>query len=140
MKNTGRPSEKAFEDHFKRSGKECFLHRFVDASEIQGRTGVVGQARAQPSDYLVVSAGRTVFVEVKSTTHKTAFAFSLLRKVQSASAIQITTAGGTYYLYIHSLAKSQWYAVPYGVITDAKIDGKSSIKWEDLEPWRITLV
>lgn len=139
MKNTGRPSEKAFEAYFKGKGKDAFIHRFVDAAEIRGRTGVVGQARAQPSDYIIVVEGRTIFAEVKSTTHKTAFAFSLLRKVQTASAIQIMAADGTYHVFIHSLAKSQWYSMPYSVVIDAQIAGKSSIKWEDLEQWRITI-
>lgn len=133
MKNTGRPSEKAFEHHFERMGKNAFVHRLVDAAEIKGRTGVVGEARAQPSDYILVYNGKTYFAEVKSSSNKTSFAFSLLRKTQTAFARRIIAAGGEHIVFVHSLANSQWYLVPYQTIIETIDSGeKSSIKWQDM--------
>lgn len=139
MKNTGRPSEKAFEAFFKAKGKDAYLHRLVDAAEIRGRTGVVGQARAQPADYILIYNEQMCFAEVKSTTNQTAFAFSLLRSSQTAAARQILAAGGAYLVFAHSLALSQWYVISYQTILTYMADDKASIKWEDLETCRLTI-
>jgi penicillin-binding protein-related factor A (putative recombinase) len=136
MRNTGKPSEEEFEEYFKSFGKRAYVHRFVDAAEIKGRTGKVGEARPAPADYLVTVDGETFYAEVKSTEHETRFAFSLLRTVQSAIAKQVLAAGGDYCLYIHSLHLNQWFKVPYSQV---KSSPKKSLTWEELLPWRVTI-
>lgn len=135
--NTGKTSEKIWEDYHRRLGKRAFFFRFVDASEIRGRTGKVAtSARSQPSDYILTIDGRTEYAEVKSTGSATSFSFSMIRPSQNAAAKQIITAGGEYVIYIHALKRNQWFRVPYNVIQAA--DGKS-LKWEQLQPleWKI---
>ena len=133
MKNTGKPSEDKFERHIASFGKKAFLHRFVDAAEIRGRTGKIGQARTAPSDYMLVLDGETSFAEVKSTVHSTSFQFSLLRTTQSADATRILAAGGTYKVFIHAIEPDLWFCVPYGVL---KGHPKRSMTWDELSPWR----
>lgn len=137
--NTGKPSEKIWEDSFARQGKRAFTHRFVDAAEIKGKTGKVAVgASPQPSDFLLVNNGLTFFCEVKSTQNETSFPFSMLRTTQSAMAKMILAAGGGYRIYIHSLALDQWFCIPYQVVLDVKAAGASSIKWPILAPYQWT--
>lgn len=139
-RNTGKPSEQSFEAHFAAFGKRAFVHRLVDAAEIRGRTGKVGEARPQPSDYIVVFDGQTFFAEVKSTTHERNFSFSLLRPTQSAAAKQVLSAGGSYLIFIHKLAgQPQWYQVPYSFIQQSKSLNKGSLSWQELTQWKITI-
>jgi penicillin-binding protein-related factor A (putative recombinase) len=135
MKNTGKPSEEAFERLFQSLGKKAFLHRFTDASDIKGLTGQVANASAQPSDYIVVWHGKsTFFAEVKSTVNRTAFPFNLLRPAQSAAGLQIEYAGGEYMIFAHalSLPNQPWFCFPYHLVRAEKARGKGSIKWDDL--------
>ena len=139
MKNTGKPSEQAFEEHWTALGKLAFFHRFVDASEIKGRTGKIGHARPAPSDYLVTHTNKTFYAEVKSTENETRFPFALLRVVQSAAAKQVLAAGGEYWIFAHSLHLNQWFAFPYSVVNVAKSHGQASIPWKELEQWKVNL-
>lgn len=133
MKNTGKPSEELFENHIASYGKRAYLHRFVDAAEIRGRTGKVGQARAAPSDYLLVLDGKTSFVELKSTIHETRFAFSLLRTVQSAACKQVLAAGGSYDVVIHAIKHNRWFWLPYAELRTTE---RRSIAWDEFPSWR----
>lgn len=139
-KNTGKPSEKAFTDALKRLGKRAYHHRFVDASEIKGKTGKIAVAASpQPSDYLVVIDGDTHFAEVKSTQSVASFPFSLLNTNQTAAARMILAAGGGYWVYAHSLILNKWFRFPYSLVTQTKEGGKASIKWSDLSSYEWTL-
>lgn len=136
-KNTGKTSERIWEDSFTRKGKQAFTHRFVDSAEIKGKTGKVAVgASAQPADFILVHAGKTSFCEVKSTLNETSFPFSMLRTTQSAMATMIQSAGGDYLIYIHALAIDQWFCIPYSTITAVKEVGASSIKWPLLAPFK----
>lgn len=140
-KNTGKPSEKAFEAAYKKLGKMAYVHRFVDASEIKGKTGVVAvSASAQPSDYMLVEDGKTSFAEVKSTVNETSFPFSLLKKNQNAAALMIMAAGGEYLVFVHAVALDRWFKFNYQLVLDTKATDKASIKWTDLLPheWNLT--
>lgn len=135
-KNTGKPSETVWKDAHTRLGKRAFFHRFVDASEIVGKTGKVAiSASSQPSDYLLVLDGLTSFCEVKSTQNTTSFPFSILRKNQSADAKMILAAGGSYWIYAHALELNRWFRFPYSLVDQVKAAGKSSIPWVDLNPF-----
>lgn len=131
-KNSGKASEKQWEEHFDRKGKVAFYHRLVDASEIRGRTGVVGRSvRKSPADYILTTRGENVYAEVKSTENKTSFPFNMIS--QASTAKQIQTAGGPYVVYVHALEHDQWYRIPYNVIEACKAAGRASLKWEEIE-------
>lgn len=134
MKNTGKPSEKIFEAFLDRLGKKACYFRLVDASEIVGRTGKVAvSARAQPSDYMVTMNGETFYAEVKSTSSKTSFPFSMIKPSQFAAATKVIAAGGTYRIFIHRLDTDTWYMIPFSHVTEVMDLKKSSIPWADLE-------
>lgn len=138
-KNTGKKSEKIFEERLDRYGKDCVYFRLVDASEITGRTGKVAvSARAQPSDYIVTYKGKTAYAEVKSTQNPTSFPFSLLKKTQTAAATMVVAAGGDYYVFAHNLLTDQWYRFPYSLVQRTQASGKQSIPWGELETYAWT--
>lgn len=138
-KNTGKPSEEAFEEHLDRMGKRSYYYRCVDAAEVRGRTGKIGFTRPAPSDYVVTHNGVTFYAEVKSTQHPTAFQFSLLRTVQSGIAKQVLAAGGGYWVFLHHLPTNIWYRIPYQFIQSVKDLGKSSVPWANLERFQYAL-
>ncbi len=129
VQNTGKPTEEEFEGIHARFGKRAFLDRLVDAAEIKGRTGRIGNTRAQSSDYIRVFDGATEFAEVKSTHDPTAFRFSLLKKKQKAKAAMITSAGGSYVVYVQRLPMGLWYRVPYHCIQNHPTQ---SMPWDSL--------
>lgn len=135
-KNTGKLSETVFENHFRRLGKRAAVHRLLDASDVKGLTGRIGDIPPQPSDYVLTVDGKTSFAEVKSTQDPTAFRFSLLRRTQTAQAAIIGAAGGSYDLYIHHLPSNAWYILPYTVVIAVKHEGRASIPWEALRPYQ----
>jgi penicillin-binding protein-related factor A (putative recombinase) len=138
-KNTGKSSEQKWEDHFTALGKTAFFYRVVDAAEVRGRTGKIGFVRPAPSDYILVHQGRTSFAEVKSTQNATSFPFSLLRRTQSAIAVQVVSAGGNYDIYAHNLVTDVWYKFPYQLVTETKRAGKASIPWSQLQDFTYAL-
>lgn len=139
-KNTGKLSEQKWLEAHNKLGKRAWVHRFVDASEIVGKTGRVAVAASpQPSDFMLVLDGETSFSEVKSTQNKTSFPLSILRKTQSTQAKMILAAGGSYWIYIHALILKKWFKIPYTLVTQIKAEGKASIKWQDLSQYEWTL-
>ena len=135
MKNTGKPSEELFDDSWKHLGKKVFVFRFSDTADLRGMNkGKALTAKAQPSDRLVVHDGETYFAEIKSTIDTERFKFSLLRKVQGFAAAAAIAAGGTYFIFIHRLDRNRWYCLPYEVVAHAKVSGKGSLTWTELEP------
>ncbi len=138
-KNTGKPSEQKWEDHFTGLGKVAYYYRVVDAAEVRGRTGKIGFIRPAPSDYVLVHQGRMSFAEVKSTQEKTSFPFSLLRTVQSGIAKMVIAAGGIYEVYVHNLITDTWYKIPYEVIQSTKDSGKASIPWSNLQDFKYAI-
>ncbi len=138
-KNTGKPSEQAFEAALNRLGKRAYYCRLVDAAEIYGRVGKTGNVRPQPSDYIITVDGLTSYAEVKSTNDETAFRFSLLRTKQTAAARQILSAGGEYNVFVHHIPTDRWYRIPYTTINMVKEAGKASINWHDLQDFQWTI-
>ena len=119
----------------RRLGKRAFFTRLVDAAEIKGKTGKIAKsASSQPSDYILTLDGLTSYAEVKSTGHKTSFAFSLLRPDQVGAAKQVTAAGGSYLIFVHSLVLDRWFCIPWSVIQLAKDEGRGSLAWDELAP------
>jgi penicillin-binding protein-related factor A (putative recombinase) len=132
MKNSGKSYEKMFVDHLQKSrGVTHFLHRFTDASDIKGRTGLVTKQPKQPSDFISVIDGVTAFTEVKSTQNPSRFSFSLLSPHQHARASQIQRAGGTYIVFVFAIEHSVWFRVPYSIIQQHH--DVASLPWLQLE-------
>lgn len=135
-KNLGGATEDDFEGKIRSLGKAAYLYRLVDAAEIRGRTGIVGRARAQPSDYLLTYKGKTVYAEVKGCEKETSFPLSYLRDAQTSAAKQVVAAGGEYLVFIKRLAVGNWYCVPYPALISLPTDGAKSVKWEALAPFK----
>lgn len=133
MQNTGKPSEKIFDDFWTSKGKRAFNFKFADSSSLTGLNGKMVQALAQPSDRLVVYNGNVEFAEVKSTHDETAFRFSMLRKKQKAFAAFALAAGGTYTVYVHRIPTDEWFKIPYQYILYVQSGNVQSIPWEQLQ-------
>ncbi len=136
MKNTGKPTEKAFEAAVLALGKGGYFYRIKDAAAIHGLTGKVGHVDETPSDYIVTAAGVTFYAELKSTQHETSFPFSLLKRGQTAHSTRILAAGGEYWVFVQRLPSEEWFRIPMRLIQQVRAAGKSSIPWKDLEPYR----
>lgn len=132
MKNTGRASEKIFDDSWARLGKRAYVFKFTDAAEARGTNKKAVHVKAQPADRMLTYQGVNIYAEIKSTWDPDAFRFSLLRDTQSAYAAFVLAAGGPYDVFIHSLAYDRWYRVPYAVIKAAP---NRSMKWPELESY-----
>lgn len=135
-KNTGKPSERAFEARLSSAGKAAYFYRIKDAAAIKGLTGKIGNVDATPSDYIVVIDGLTEFAEVKSTLDPERFSFSLLGKGQNSHAQRILTAGGGYRIYIHALVSGQWYRIPRLAIDSYQKFGRASLRWDEMNFYR----
>lgn len=139
-KNTGKPSEKLFDEAFTRMGKQAFVFKFTDAAEARGTNKKPVIIKAQPSDRIVTLNGHTFYAEIKSTTHATRFDFSLLRQTQGAYARMIEAAGGSYDIFIHALLPNVWFRIPYSLVWATKAAGRSSLTFAELEYARCSLI
>lgn len=137
MRNTGRPSEQAWDDAWKIWGKHAHVFAFVDSAKATGLNNRKTNTGAQPSDRLLTFKGVTSYAEIKSSVHED-FSFSLLRPTQTAYATGVIAAGGIYDVYFHSLPTNRWFRIPYQVIRDAKKAGRGSLKISELEPYAWT--
>ena len=125
MINTGKPSEKLFEERIASMGKNAVAFRLIDAAYVKALTGKAANVPAQPADYIVTIKGRTMYAEVKSTVDPTTFKLSILKPHQRGMALRITAAGGEHVVFVHSLAHDRWYAVPFKDV--------QTMRWEDME-------
>jgi penicillin-binding protein-related factor A (putative recombinase) len=131
-KNTGTPSQSAFENIIAQLGKRAYIVRFPDAKEIKGRTGASGYTVDAPSDYILTINGLMEYAEVKSTVDPVSFSISKIRTSQWNAARKQLAAGGDYWFYIHSLELDRWYRVPAQYLLFYR-HTKKSHKWSELE-------
>jgi len=129
MKNTGKPSETIFDDHWVRYGKRAMVYKFEDAAALYGLNKKAVANSKKPCDRLVVHDGQVIWAEVKSTHHKTSFPFSIIKKGQIGYAKMVRAAGGTYNFYVHSLLLDKWFCIPASVVLD---HDKQSLRWDFL--------
>lgn len=143
-KNTGKPSEKIFDDHFTFLGKKAYVHAFTDASEVNGMNRGhrrIMNVKAQPADRLVVLDGEMFLAEVKSSVSKDdRFDFKLLRITQGSAAAQALAAGGQYWVYYHHLSTDEWFRFPYSLVSEAKAAGVSSLQLAHLRAAQLTWI
>lgn len=134
-KNDGTAAEDAFEAYWNARGH---LERFPDKKDLMGlNKGRRVADFPKPSDYLVSAPDRALhYAEVKSTTHKTRFAFSKIRPKQSASALMSVARGdNNYVFYIFSYHLGRWFTMPatqYARILDT---GARSVLFTELNEW-----
>ena len=126
-------AESDFESFMNARGKKAYVHRLTDTAQAKATGGKKAFVVNQPSDYLGVLDGLTFFGEVKSSTNRTSFPYSNIKKTQLAHARRIIMAGGSYLFFIKSYALDKWYIVPAQFIINNKTS-KSS-KWTDLAPY-----
>ena len=140
MKNTGKPTERLFEESITALGKAGYFYRIKDAAAIKGLTGRVGVGiDATPSDYICVVKGTTFFCEVKSTHHATLFEFKMLARGQNAHGARIIAAGGNYLVMIHRMQTDDWYLIAKRHLVDHQDrTGTKSISWAELETFKCT--
>lgn len=136
-KNDGVAAEKAFEGYWNAVGH---LERLPDKKALMGlNKGKRVADFAKPSDYLVSSPKhRLHYAEVKSTTHKTGFAFGKIQPKQSSSALKSASRGdGSFIFYIFSYETSQWYMMDATLYAQLVKQGARSVKFKDLPKWNL---
>jgi hypothetical protein len=134
VKNTGKPAETAFEDHWDSIG-HCY--RFRDQKDLQALNGKGVKDFRKPADYLVSSPRHSLhYAEVKSCHGKTSFPFSSIQPGQHAAAIAEARRGCESYLfYIFSYHHGSWYVMPCSDYAAKVAAGDKSVKFEELAPW-----
>ncbi len=133
-RNTGESSERLFRTIMEKAyGKSVYIEKFPDTKMVKhkDRTAILG---APPADFVVTAASQMFYAEVKSTVDPVSFSISQFTKSQEKAMARQKAAGGSYMVYIHSLAHNQWYAIEGATLLIlAKKMGKKSIKWAELE-------
>lgn len=130
--NSGKASEAIFEGRWDALGKTAWLERRIDAAHVRGLNR--GQQIAfpmQPSDYILTYLGVTHYCEVKSSGHKTSFPLGQIEKGQWAAMTRVTTAGGSYLVFIHNTETDEWFRAPGRLILEWRKEA-ASIPWNDL--------
>ena len=143
-RNTGKDSEKFFEETLKKHYlSKVFIYRITDTAEVRGRATQYAKfnavTKAQYCDYIITCAGDTYMAEVKSTSEKVSFPFSMITTVQWGASKRQVLAEGKYIFYIHNMNTDTWYEVPAQILHKIEEEGKKSVKWKDLENyiWRL---
>lgn len=128
-------AQKQFESFWLSKRQYCYA--FEDTREAMGLSGSRKVfTKARPSDYLLTHSGMTSFAEVKSSQSLTSFNLNNVAKEQWKAAIQVTAAGGSYRFFIRRESDKQWFNVDGKRLIAVWQDGKRSIKWIDLEPYK----
>lgn len=129
--------EQAFWDHCRSFGKACFIHRFEDNAEINGKNfHNIRQGRLisneQPADFLVTLDGQTFFAEIKGTINAKGISTGLFKDVQLNTAQKQEAAGGVYWFFIFSHTMQKWYRLKREDVTCAR-------KWTELSPYIVNI-
>ena len=131
MANTGVPSEKKFDQHFRKLGG--FVYAFEDAKQLFGKNKRAVANDAKPCDRMVVLKGTTFWAEIKSTENKTSFPFGIIKTDQLGYARQIIRADGQYLFFVHSLHLDKWFRIPAALVIERILYGTKSFKWTELQ-------
>ena len=136
MRNSGKPAEEAFEEHWQRVGHCQRIHDAADLQGLNKRRRVKDYPK--PSDYLVSSPEhRLHFAEVKSVHDKVRFPFKCITDGQHVAAMSEAKKGhGCYVFYIFSYHLGQWFVMDCWQYAEAIDSGARSISFKELKPWR----
>lgn len=128
-------TEVEFVDAFKPLGKRAYVARLADTAAAKATGGKEAILQAQPSDFLLTVDGDTHYAEVKSSTNKTSFPFSNIKRGQWIASRRVVGAGGSYLFFIKNLVTKVWYVVPALVLHK---HNRKSIKWAEIEDYQWT--
>lgn len=110
-------------------GKQAYVHRFVDTSDIRARfqSKTIAHLPKQPADYHVTVKGAFPFyAEVKGTKNKSSFSYRNFEQSQLAAMKRVVAAGGDYKVFIYHVDKNCWFHVAANLILlDMDQGGKS---------------
>ena len=136
MRNTGKPSERRFENALRKLyGVRVHIQEFYDAAYLHGLNGKPVKAPDQPADRLVTLNGQMFYAEIKSVSKGQSFPFNIIKPNQLSAAVLATKAGGTYLFMVHDLQTDTFYKVPASLVLSTKEAGKQSLKWNQMEVW-----
>lgn len=136
MRNDGKPAEDAFIKRISAIPKTV-VERLYDASDLRGLNGGkhINDFK-KPSDFIVTCLGTVHYAEVKSVQSATSFPFSNLEDGQRSAALRQAASDGQYIFYIYSFGLSEWFLMDCRVFAKAVADGRKSIKFSELMPWK----
>lgn len=136
MKNTGKPSERRFENALRKLyGARVHIQEFYDAAYLHGLNGKPVKAPEQPADRLVTLNGTMFYAEIKSIAKGTSFPFGMIKSNQIGAGVLATKAGGSYFFFVHDLQTDVFYKVPASLVVSTQEAGKQSLKWNEMEVW-----
>ena len=128
LKNDGKKTEKLFDEIFENK-KDLVWYKFVDT--FRARNLVPDQ----PADRLLIYKGQAWLVEIKSTIDTARFPLKNISKKQVGHGRFWNLAGAKEVFIIHNLVTDKFYFVPFKFINEAFKEGRSSIYWEEFEPF-----
>jgi len=129
-------SESAFENQGNALGKECYIQRLIDNSDLMNR-GNRGHASLprQPADFIVMLKGLTFFAEVKGT-EQDKFYLSRFEPSQWAGMMRSHAAGGNYNIFIYHVPSKLWTVVSAEYILKLSAENVKSFKLESkVDDW-----
>ena len=126
--NDGKATERLFDEIYK--GRQGIVwYRFIDTN--RARSFIPDQ----PSDRLLIYKGQAWLVEIKSTIDTARFPLKNISKKQVGHGRLWKAAGAKEIFIIHNLVTEKFYFVPFKFIDDAFREKRSSIYWEEFEPF-----
>lgn len=130
-RNTGKPSEDAFESLIqKKHGSKAFLYKVVD-------TYSAGKlVKSAPADYVLTINGSMSWAECKSCSHETSFGFKNFTKPQLNGMVRQAAAGGNYRIFIHRIKTNQWFEIGTYEVLSRIEQGIKSMSWKELENFK----
>ncbi len=108
----GYTAQDEFAHRWEAMGKQAWLHRLKDASDLYGRNKRLVQVDAQPADFVAAFASWFGLVECKSTKDTRGFPTALIKQAQRVAAIRCMYADAPYVFAIQNNATKEWFLPP----------------------------
>ncbi len=131
----GKRAEREFLTRYETFGKDAYVVRLQDASDIKGRSRSAAQVNVPPvpADFIVISWHGMHFAEVKATV-KDRFAFDMIAPTQLGHAARAVRASPlSYFFYVLNITAGTWYKVPAEVVLQSE---KKSLAWSEISSFR----
>lgn len=124
---------------------QAFIYKILDTHSIEGLLQKLRQTHQQynqflvpkvPADFIMIHAGRTIWIECKNTTNLTSFPLANIKPHQLEFGKAIVKAGGEYFFAIQRNQSHHNRAFLVDIDTYLKMrdivieKGRKSIKWE----------
>ena len=128
----GADAEDRFAERWEAMGKQAWLHRLKDASDLYGRNRRLVQVDAQPADFIAAFNAWFGLVEVKSTKDTRGFPTSMIRQSQRVAAVRCMYARAPYVFAVECHTTGTWFLAPAKFV----ITQKGTILWDELKPYQ----